>query len=163
MAGFTLIELSIGLALLAILLALGMPTFTGMLENTRIKAAASGFASGLQSARAQAISRNATVWFIPDGVGWAISLANNGSSPIDTKAASESSGQQVAVSAAANVSFDGFGRPNTAATVDFSSPNNACVADSGTARCLRVVLGTQGQVLVCDPAVTTAGDSRKCP
>ena len=60
-AGFTMIELMIGLVILAILLSLGMPAFTWILESSRTKAAASGFSIGLQRARAEAISRNTPV------------------------------------------------------------------------------------------------------
>jgi prepilin-type N-terminal cleavage/methylation domain-containing protein len=93
-AGFTMIELMIGLVILAILLSLGMPAFTGILESSRTKAAASGFAMGLQRARAEAISRNTTVTFTPSGAGWTMSAAGAG---FDVKDAGESSGGQVTV------------------------------------------------------------------
>ena len=100
-AGFTLIELMISLVILAILLSLGMPAFTGILESSRTKAAASGFAMGLQRARAEAISRNTLVTFTPSGAGWTTTAPNRDSPPlietVDVKAGGESSGGFVTV------------------------------------------------------------------
>ena len=93
-AGFTMIELMIGLVILAILLSLGMPAFTGILESSRTKAAASGFSMGLQRARAEAISRNTPVTFTPSGAGWTMSA---GGADFDTKDGGESSGGSVTV------------------------------------------------------------------
>ena len=157
-AGFTLIELMIGLVILAILLSLGMPAFTGILESSRTKAAASGFAMGLQRARAEAISRNTQVTFTPSGAGWAMSA---GGADFDTKNFAESSGGLVTVTPNTAVIFDGFGRmqpPAAAVDFDFSGPSGC----GGGIRCLRVRVSTGGQVRVCDPAVTNTADTRSC-
>lgn len=45
--------------------------------------------------------------------------------------------------------------------VNFTSTSTACTP-SGTARCLRVVITTSGQIKACDPAATTANDTRAC-
>ena len=62
--GFTLIELMIGVAILAILLALGLPAFTQMLQNSRLRATAEAFTAGLQRARAEAVKLNAQMELI---------------------------------------------------------------------------------------------------
>ncbi len=154
-AGFTLIELMIGLVILAILLSLGMPAFTGILESSRTKAAASGFAMGLQRARAEAISRNQAVTFTPSGAGWAMSV---GGANFDTKSSAESSGGQVTVTPDTPVIFNGLGRAAPAVDFDFSG-SSGC---SGEIRCLRVRVSAGGQVRVCDPAVTNTADTRSC-
>lgn len=160
--GFTLIELMIGLALLALLLMLGVPAFSVVIENSRIKSAASAFALGLQSARAHAISQNETVSFTPAAGGWSITDSRG---VIEGKTAAESSGNMVAVTitpnAVVNVSFNGLGRPGSAADFDFASPSNSCELDGGNTRCLRVRLSAGGQVRVCDPKAR-AGDTRAC-
>ena len=52
--GFTLIELMVGLALLAVLTMLAFPTFTTMVQNARLRAVADSILAGLQGARAEA-------------------------------------------------------------------------------------------------------------
>ena len=61
--GFTLVELVVSLALLAIFMAVAAPNFSDWLANTRIRTAASAIANGLQLAKAEAVSRNTLVRF----------------------------------------------------------------------------------------------------
>ncbi len=62
-AGVSLIELMIGLAIVAFLLFLGVPEFSNFLQNTQIRNAAETTLSGITLARAEAIRRNASVRF----------------------------------------------------------------------------------------------------
>ena len=85
-AGMTLIELMIGIVLLAILLALGAPTFFRWTQNSQIRNAAEAIQNGLTLARAEAVRRNTTVRFqlvttttaacalSPTGTNWVVSL-----------------------------------------------------------------------------------------
>ncbi|MEI8325579.1 MAG: GspH/FimT family pseudopilin, partial [Betaproteobacteria bacterium] len=59
--GFSLIELVVGLAIMALLLALGLPSLNEYLANSKIRAQASSFNSTLQLARAEAIRLNGGV------------------------------------------------------------------------------------------------------
>ncbi len=61
--GFTLIEVMIAMAVMAIALALGLPNVSVWIQNTQLKTAAEGVVSGLQLARAEALRRNARVRF----------------------------------------------------------------------------------------------------
>jgi type IV fimbrial biogenesis protein FimT len=61
--GVSVIELMIGIALLAFLLFLGVPAFQNFLMNTKVKNAAENIQTGLQLARAEAVRRNANVRF----------------------------------------------------------------------------------------------------
>lgn len=161
-SGFTLVELAITLAILAILASLGLPSFMGMLESGRIKAAASGFSMGLQRARAEAISRGQTTFFVPaaSGPGWVISTDNAGTNVVERKESSESGGAQITLSATTVIGFNNLGRATTGApaTFNFSGPSGC----SGEPRCLRVQVSTSGQVRLCDPAVTVSTDTRSC-
>jgi type IV fimbrial biogenesis protein FimT len=62
--GFTLIELMFGIALFALLLVLAMPTFTAMVQNSRLRGATDSILAGLQIARSEALRRNQTVEFL---------------------------------------------------------------------------------------------------
>lgn len=65
--GITLIELMIGLTIVAILFTIGAPSFSDWIQNTRIRNAAESIMNGLQLTRAEAVRRNALVLFILDG------------------------------------------------------------------------------------------------
>lgn len=69
--GFTLIELMVVVALAALLLGLGVPSFTGFIATQRLKTAASDFSMSAVFARSEAIKRNAdvTVTAVSGGAG----------------------------------------------------------------------------------------------
>jgi len=69
-AGFTLLELMVTLAILAILAGLTAPLFTEFTRNQRIKAATSELTYALTLARGEALKRNADVVMEPDDDGW---------------------------------------------------------------------------------------------
>jgi type IV fimbrial biogenesis protein FimT len=62
-SGVTLIELMIGLAIVALVLFLGVPSFATFLQNTQIRNAAETTLQGLNLARAEAVRLNAPVRF----------------------------------------------------------------------------------------------------
>ena len=61
--GATLVELMIGLAVLALLVAIGVPAFQTMMKNYQIRTVAESLVSGLQTARNEAVRRNTSVRF----------------------------------------------------------------------------------------------------
>jgi type IV fimbrial biogenesis protein FimT len=63
-SGFTIIELLIGMALLAILLGLGAPAMGTYLQNSKLGAATASFYAGVQAARTEAIRRNIQSQFV---------------------------------------------------------------------------------------------------
>lgn len=62
-AGFTLIELSIALAVFGLLLALVAPSASAWMANMQIRTSAESILSGLQKARMEAVRRNRPVRF----------------------------------------------------------------------------------------------------
>jgi len=138
-SGFSLIELMVGLAVLAILLALGVPALSSWMQNTQIRNEAESIQNGLQLARAEAVRRNAVVRFqlvdtiesgcatSTQGTSWVISLDNvtgacdatpmqdgvtgDQTPRIIQRNAAASGAPNVIVSATlATISFNGFGR-----------------------------------------------------
>ncbi len=69
--GFTLIELMITLAIVAIVLAIGVPSFQGMMRNNRAAAHMNEFTSALNLARSEAVKRGVNVGIVPNTGGWA--------------------------------------------------------------------------------------------
>ena len=77
-AGFTLVELLIGLAIAALLVMLAMPGYSTWVADAQIRNAAESIASGLHYAQAEAIRQNSTVEFTLDPTsgtgGWTADL-----------------------------------------------------------------------------------------
>ncbi len=134
-AGFTLIELMIGLTVLGMLLMIGLPSLATWIQNTQIRTAAEGMQSGLQLARAEALRRNTSVRFqlvdtltsacalSATGTNWVVSLADTTGAcqqaPSDTtapqiiqkKASAEGApNANIAATGGTSVTFNGIGR-----------------------------------------------------
>jgi type IV fimbrial biogenesis protein FimT len=76
----TLVELLVGLALLAIILRIAIPSVSTLVQNTQIRGAAEAVQTGLQLARTEALRRNRAVKFeMTSGSGWRV-----GCDPADT-------------------------------------------------------------------------------
>lgn len=190
--GFTLVELAVALAVLAILLMLAMPAFGQWLRNQRVRAGAESVLAGLQLAKAEALKRNTTVRFslvssLSTGCSliatssdvsqwnWVISTVDpvakscpapgDSSGVIQTRPVSEAGAGAVTINASQPmVFFDGLARGSADATLQFSSGGTgACSSDSSGVRCLNVVVTAPGgEVRLCDPAVTSSDDPRRC-
>lgn len=61
MRGFTLVELMVAVAVLAILAAIALPSFTSTINSGRLTAQANDMVSALQMAKSEAIKTNASV------------------------------------------------------------------------------------------------------
>jgi prepilin-type N-terminal cleavage/methylation domain-containing protein len=65
--GVTLIELMVGLVVLAIIVAIAVPSFTSFLEKTRLRGAADALSSQFALARVEAVRADRTVSLLVDG------------------------------------------------------------------------------------------------
>lgn len=169
-AGFTLVEMVIVVALLAILASFAIPSYQNMVQDSMVRNAASSIQTGIQLARGEAVKRNASVQFDLRGTdsAWTVCLspAVAGACPnpddattIQSKDAGEgsSSNVDVATSAAGPLVFNAFG-VLTSGAVTVTVENS-----DGTARELQVQVGAGGSSKVCDPALPVAGtDPRRC-
>jgi len=149
--GITLVELMIGLAILALLLGLGLPSFNAFLANSKVRNAAEGLQAGLALARSEAMRRNQNVEFVltnetvdlgtvstlapsASGIHWVVRVLDPATANydlVDSRSGYEGSGQadggigiQVAASDA-TITFRGLGGTQglaATATYDFSNP-----------------------------------------
>ena len=62
-AGFTLVELMITLAVAAVVMAIAVPNFTGLVNTSRLTSQANDLITGIQLARSEAIRLNRRVTF----------------------------------------------------------------------------------------------------
>ena len=77
--GFTMVELMVTIAVLGVLLAIAVPSFSAMIRNNRSQAVANELVAALNLARAEAVKRGARVSLCPSsngtscsGSSWAI-------------------------------------------------------------------------------------------
>lgn len=191
MRGATLIELAIGMVILGLLIALGLPSFYTWLQSGQIRTSAEAIQNGISLARAEAVNRNATVRFqltstldstctlSTSGTNWVVSLddpesncgaaASDSTSPriIQVRAGAEGTPNAVVAASQNSILFSGLGRvtptPAGNISIDITNPvGGTCAASGGKMRCLRVVVSPGGQVRMCDPKFAST-DPQGCP
>ncbi|HUW26604.1 MAG TPA: GspH/FimT family pseudopilin [Gallionella sp.] len=164
-SGFSLIELLIGIAIMAILMGLAMPSFQTWLQNSQIRNAAESIQNGLQRARSESVGRNTNVEFVLGaGSSWTVQVV--GGDVIESRSASEGS-KDVTVTAlaadsspATTITFNNFGGvgvpPKQPLNTDDSAPFvqvdlDSSVLSPADSQELRVTIGIGGNVRMCDP------------
>ena len=70
--GFTIIELMIAVAILAILVTIAAPSLSDLVRDQRVKTSTFDVFASLTFARSEAIKRNANVDIVPTGADWAL-------------------------------------------------------------------------------------------
>jgi type IV fimbrial biogenesis protein FimT len=182
--GFTLVELLVGIALLAVILRLAIPSVQTLVQNTQIRGAAESIQNGLQFARTEALRRNRTVKFeMGTGSAWTVGCdpsdattdaAGNELCPatMQSRSAQEGSSNAVVATAQLNaatnavsgspvfagaVTFNGLGR-TVAATLP--AGNNARFAITNPTGGTCVSAG--GEMRCLNVIVTSGGTVRMC-
>ena len=167
--GFSLVELMMGIMIMAILVSLALPGFRDMLRNAEVRNAAESVAGGLQRARAEAVARNTNVEFVL-GVAssWVVRVVSAPNPPIESRSSSEGSNNVTVVALAADlatpattVTFTNFGGvtanvpvSESLTQVDFTAP--------GATQNLRVTMGVGGNARMCDPSLAAGSSPRAC-
>ena len=163
--GFTLIEMMVVVAILAIVASMALPSFRLMIANTQIRSVAESVRNGLQLARAEAVKRNESVIFTLNADrSWrlgCVTVIAGCPAVIMQKGVKEGGGRTVAVAGAGQATFTSLGTlapiVGQLVRVDFTSTTVA----TGTTP-LRITLGTGGNARMCDPSIAAAADARSC-
>jgi type IV fimbrial biogenesis protein FimT len=133
--GFSLIELMIGVLLVAILMGIGVPSFRSMIEDQRLRAVTTDLRLALNMTRSEAVKRNRTVVLSPGadgwGGGWTIA---NPVDPNDPDILNQIHADGLTITGPATVSFNAMGR-STATEFDIEIDSA-----SGAAMCLQMRL-----------------------
>lgn len=170
--GFTMVELMIAIAVLAMLLAAGAPAMRIFVENGRIRAAGESWKYGLGLARAEAVRLNTRVDFVmvdsDDFRGWQVQRAS------DDTVLHQASGKEgldgltltIEPEGADRVTFDPFGRSLDPTSEDTEPMTQVDIAaarppDSSNYKPLRLQLLAGGMSRLCDPNAE-ADDPRAC-
>jgi type IV fimbrial biogenesis protein FimT len=190
--GVTLLELMITLIILALALALGIPSFTEWMQNTQNRAAAESVLNGLQLARTEAVRRNTIVRFsLTDNAGrvaWTVGCVNvtpECPANIHSRPAEEGGSlSRVQVSTSpiplptapgyfdaalgpsedplSGVSFNGLGRVPEANAGTDITRADVSIPEQPDGRRYVVIVGAGGQLRMCDPKLAFASNPQGC-
>ena len=165
--GFTLIELMLAVGILGILTAIAVPSFRQMLRNYEVRGAAEAMAGGMSRARAEAVSRNASVQFVLGaGTSWTVALVSAPAVSLDSRVSTDSpNAAMIAIAsdlatAATTLTFNNIGL--LVGNADASqSLGRVSVTAPGANEALRVEVRAGGSTRVCDPNLPI-GNARAC-
>jgi type IV fimbrial biogenesis protein FimT len=184
--GFSLVELMVTIVVLAIAIAIAVPNFSTMIQNTRIRTAAESVQNGIQIARAEAVKRNAMIRFeLAANSRWEVKcvtvvgdLDGDGEDDcpavIQERTAGEGSASSIVVTAdpaaATELVFNGLGRLTSLAggvappnLVNINVDIDPTILPPEQSRNLRILVGIGGNTRMCDPDSTIPGtDPRAC-
>jgi type IV fimbrial biogenesis protein FimT len=191
--GFTLIELVVTIALMAVLFGLAVPVFGEWIRNARVRTAADALQNGVRTAQAESLRRNRPIVFFLTNAQPVLGVnaaANGRNWSVQTIArfddatpefiqggslADVSSG--VTITGPIALCFNSNGRlvsnANDTGPTGTGVTNAICNAASppfdltlpayADARALRVTVGLGGQVRMCDPTPSRATSPDGCP
>jgi len=175
--GFSMIEVVVTVAILALILAMGIPSLTGWMHNNQIKATAQNILTGLQLARGEAVRRNDKVRFtLTDNGGkaaWTVgcvtvtaiceaniqsgSAADGGQDVRLGVSTAPLAGMNYAapiaggsgMNGAASVTFTAFGQADPAAAANITRIDATSATDNKARRMVIRLAG--GSAFMCDP------------
>ncbi|TWD90685.1 type IV fimbrial biogenesis protein FimT [Variovorax beijingensis] len=180
--GFTIVELAVTIAVLALILALAMPSIGTWMDNSRIRNTTESLQNGLLAARSEAIRRNQNVSFFlvslndsgamdntcalsTESGSWVISVTSPvgkcASAPsttdapmiVETRALGDGGGGVKVTADNDTVTFNSFGRVVSAAGSFITQIDVTGPRDGTRYRNLRLNLTASGAVRMCDPSV----------
>jgi type IV fimbrial biogenesis protein FimT len=180
--GFTIVELAVTIAVLALILALSMPSLGTWMDNSRIRNATESLQNGLLTARSEAIRRNQNMSFYlvslndagtmdntcalsTESGSWVISVTSPAgkcaSAPsttdapmiVETRAVGDGGGGVKVTADGSIVTFNSFGRVVSAAGGSITQIDVTGLRDGTRYRNLRLNLTASGAVRMCDPSV----------
>jgi len=168
-SGFSLVEVMVVMALIAVLATLAAPSYRVWIQNTRIRTTAESIQNGLQKAKTEALRNNARVSFTLNGdASWAVGCVNpTATCPANIETASKvEATSDIAINTDSGnmvITFTNLGMRDPAEAADEFNQVSIDMSSMSAAdsRNLDVRVGPGGNVKMCDPEVV-APDLRAC-
>lgn len=149
--GFTLVEMMVVVAIVAVVAAIAVPNFSALIEGRKVRAAAEQLRDVLVLARQEALKRNAPVVVASVNNVVTATISEFGANP----ALGLAEFQTKATVPNKTVTISGSGRASASTTFAISPAKAACKADGGVVTCYSVQVLTGGAVRICDPTLST--------
>ena len=146
-AGFTLIELMVTVAVVAVLAAIAIPSFTDSLARRRLEGAANELSTDLQFARSQAVSNNANITLSTTASGYTIAGAQTYRTQALASGLSMSNGVSVTFTPLRGCTSDNCSAADLSITISSSQVSST----------LKVSVNNMGRVQLCSPGGTFGG------
>lgn len=182
-AGFTLIELMVTIAVFSILVLVGAPAFQSWVANAQVRTVADGLLNGLHLAQAEATRRNRQIQFVltnsdpssasptpsSSGQNWVLLTVPLLSDSTGTAESAEriqggalgnvasAVAVQVSPSTSSTLTFNSFGLVSGA-----TGTTTYAVTRSNADHPLNVTVSVGGQLRVCDAGKTLANSPEGC-
>jgi type IV fimbrial biogenesis protein FimT len=175
MCGFTLIELMVVVALVAILLAIAAPSFTSTLARKRLEGVANELATDIQYARSEAAQRNSAVGVVFASNCYVVYVLGStdatncttlGTSAVELKTVQIGGGSSLTFVPAGTKAFVAFdpvrGMAIDAATGTTDLSGYVTAANSAGNWQIRAVVTKVGRMKLCSPNSTITGLATDC-
>ena len=179
--GVSMVEIVIVLSIVGILLTIAAPSMQGWVANQRIRQKTESLRSGMQIARIEAMRRNVNIVFsMAFDSSWTVGcetpVADGDGDGVDdcpaviTQALASEGGTSISIdttpAGTTQSTFSGIGLVR-ATNADGSLPVSQMDItvpdiDYSGLKPMRVLLPLGGLSRICDPSITTEGDTRKC-
>lgn len=179
--GFTLIEMLVVIAVIAVLVGIAIPSLATFQRTSELRSVAGGFLAALQAARTEAMKRGLDTYVVPAtgsdwSTGWTVFADANLNQSLDTAsdpvllsvgaipsrtavASGVSEATAFADGSSRYVRFNGGGFP---LAKDGSFRSGAIeFTVSGSTEKRRVVLNAVGRARLCNPAKDTSADCKQ--
>ena len=169
--GFTLIEMMVTVAVLAILTAIAVPSFNSFFDSYRVKRSADTFSAFLVNAKSEALKRNQTVRTVITGSGqtWCAGMTTKDTCNCSTAGDCQIDSADRVINSA---SFQGvkLNGPDTGHAFEFKTQRGTVDGaetvklESATGSKVNVVVGPVGRIKICSPSGTgNMGGYPVCP
>lgn len=166
-SGFTLLELMVVVTIIAIFAAIGMPSFSGLIDRYRLKGTADALHAEIQFARTEAIRRNQEVQLVlGTGTGSCYGIGTSADCTCDscdirnrttTAFATDFPGVRIDSVTVAGAAGTGFGFTPRQGTTTAAGEVRITVGSVRSGQQLTVITGLLGLPRTCSPSGTVAG------